>query len=104
MSDTTAESARWLHVEKGLSINECSRQLGITPSAVHNALRRAGVGAPKDRKAAARMRVTHGHVASAGHDHSRNPILIQQRDPCFGCGIPLDRHDELGCKRWRPGL
>lgn len=24
-----------------------------------------------------------------------------QRDPCFACGIPYDRHDTLGCRRWR---
>lgn len=24
-----------------------------------------------------------------------------KRDPCFGCGIPYDRHDAHGCKRWR---
>ena len=25
------------------------------------------------------------------------------RDPCFACGVPADRHDQLGCKRWRQG-
>lgn len=24
------------------------------------------------------------------------------RDPCFACGVPADRHDQGGCKRWRP--
>lgn len=24
------------------------------------------------------------------------------REPCFACQVPRDRHDELGCKRWRP--
>lgn len=25
-----------------------------------------------------------------------------QRDPCFMCGTPYDRHEQFGCKRWRP--
>ncbi|MXP24831.1 hypothetical protein GRI39_02060 [Altererythrobacter indicus] len=24
-----------------------------------------------------------------------------KRDPCFACGIPFHKHDELGCRRWR---
>lgn len=27
------------------------------------------------------------------------PILT---DPCFACGVPHHKHDEHGCKRWRP--
>ncbi len=27
--------------------------------------------------------------------------LRVSREPCFACGVRQDRHDELGCKRWR---
>jgi hypothetical protein len=23
------------------------------------------------------------------------------REPCFACGVPFDRHQDHGCKRWR---
>lgn len=26
-----------------------------------------------------------------------------QRDVCFNCGVRRDRHDRLGCRRWRGG-
>ena len=25
-----------------------------------------------------------------------------QRDPCFMCGTPYDRHEQFGCRKWRP--
>lgn len=28
-------------------------------------------------------------------------IRAEKRDPCFACGVPLDRHEASGCKRWR---
>lgn len=91
----TAERARELH-EQGVPGAEIARRLGITPGAVSNALRRAGI--ESSRPAPPRRRV--------------NPIDPRQmpdpqalpRDPCFACGVPGDRHAEHGCKRWRPRL
>lgn len=43
------------------------------------------------------------HTAEAGWPHSegRNPVVIAERDPCFRCAVPKDRHAEHGCKRWK---
>lgn len=44
-------------------------------------------------------------VARRAEDRTRDEHeamrLIQDRDPCFTCGVRKDRHDESGCKRWR---
>ena len=30
-----------------------------------------------------------------------DPSLIVDREPCFNCGVPRDRHAEHGCKTWK---
>lgn len=30
-----------------------------------------------------------------------NPLPAIDRDPCMGCGVRADRHDDSGCRRWR---
>lgn len=94
--DSTAEAARWLHVEKGLSNQEIAKQMNMTASAVANALRRAGV-LPKLQRSGA-------YVSGPGirTGEAPKPILINQRDPCGFCGVRADVHGKFGCKRWRP--
>lgn len=93
--DSTAEAARWLHVEKGLSNQEIAQQMNMTASAVANALRRAGVLPQLQRSGA--------YVTGAGTrtGEAPKPILIDARDPCGFCGVRADVHAEFGCKRWR---
>lgn len=39
----------------------------------------------------------------ASLDKDRNAEARRvQRDPCFMCGTPYDRHEQFGCKKWRP--
>jgi hypothetical protein len=94
MTDQTAEACRWMRVEKGLSNQEIAGRMNMTPWAVANALRRAGVLPPRKRSG------IHASGPGSRTGEVPNPILIDQRDPCCRCGVRADVHDELGCARW----
>lgn len=90
--DQTAEAVLWLTEKKGMSLRQIARQMGLTPDGAKSALRRARSG----REMTARS------GAASPFDATRTPAIPEKRDPCVGCGVRYDRHDELGCKRWRP--
>lgn len=84
---TTREAIRFLHMEKGYTLVECARKLGITTSAAHNAMRRI-------REAMAREN---------GPAFTARPELAPLRAPCLRCGTRYDKHDALGCRKWIGG-
>lgn len=87
--DQTAEAARWLYEEKGLTPAEIASRLNITNPAAYNALRRAGakLGTKRFSQAGAEGRTKAFAVVPT-------PV---ERDPCTYCGVRAD----VGCKHNR---
>lgn len=83
----TRDAVRFLHVEKGLTLPQCAKQLGITTSAAHNAMRR----------------VYEAMARENGPTFTDRPQLAPLRAPCLRCGTRYDKHDAFGCKKWIGG-
>ena len=89
----TAERVRHLFMVKHMTVADIARTLKLTPGAVSNALRRAGV--PPSTKPRPRNYVQRPTIERQERDPDSLP-----RDPCFNCGVRREIHDQYGCKRW----
>lgn len=96
MSGQTDEAIRWMHLEKGMSVNQIALKLGMAPGSVGNVIRRVTKGERQVRRSEAGIDQTR-HRDRIKHD----TLTFVSRDPCLRCGVRKDVHDQIGCKRWR---
>lgn len=83
MIDQFAEAARWLHVDKGMSLEAVAEKLQAPYTRVRNAVRQA-----------------EGLKATARPSEARQQGIVevaQSREPCTYCGVRAD----YGCKHNR---
>lgn len=83
MIDQFAETARWMHVEKGMTLEAIAERLGAPYTRVRNAIRQAeGIKAP--------VRTPEGRKQGIVE-------VAPNREPCSYCGTRAD----YGCKHNR---
>lgn len=81
----------WDALEPALTI---AKHLGRSQGAIVG--RALALNLP-NRKAA--MNAKRGHRSQA--ETVRQCLRPPPRDPCAGCGVPYDRHDQAGCAKYR---
>lgn len=100
MTGNRDEAIRWMHAEKGYSVNEIARRLDLAPGSVSNALRRL-FPQPKASPRYSDAGVALQHAPRL--NQRAEPIHALDRSPCFNCGVRRDRHADFGCRKWRGG-
>jgi hypothetical protein len=63
--------------------------------------RRCDPGKTLRRGSSANLEAVAERLTKRGIQMSEADHLRVNRDPCFFCQVPFDKHDEFGCRRWQ---